>query len=72
MDTQIIASQCKATPIINFNPEATFLDAGDQLLLLNLPRHWILVCKPDNRPFVYKTYTVISRMELCECTMSVY
>ena len=44
---KIMASQCEATHLIDYNLETTILDAVEQLLLSNLSTPLALVCEPD-------------------------
>ncbi len=71
-DSEVIANNCSVKVHYNVPQKAQILDAGDKLLLFNLPKPWLLVCQPANRPFEieYSAYRVINRTELCECSLS--
>jgi hypothetical protein len=71
-EPDIISNACKPTYIKNPKLSPKVLDAGDLLVLSNLPKPWILVCEPNNRPrqITHSTYRVINRTELCECSLS--
>ena len=57
--------------IVTFDtlPESKILDAGDILILSNLQKPWMIVCKDVDRTFdlEYSTYCILNRSELCEC-----
>ena len=52
-------------------PESKILDASDILILSNLHKPWIIVCKDVDRTFdlEYSTYHILNRSELCECSL---
>ena len=54
----------------NFPPKV--LDAGETMVLFNLPRPWILVCGKHKKPREIKiaTYKILNRTELCECSLT--
>ena len=54
----------------NFPPKV--LDAGETMVLFNLPRPWILVCGKHKRPREIKiaTYKILNQTELCECSLT--
>ena len=59
MDLVTKAMHCKGEHAINLKPGQTILDKGLIPLLRN-----------RTFPLEYLTYTVINRMEFCECTFS--
>jgi hypothetical protein len=69
---EIINRVCRPTIVHDLHPVPTVLDAGPQLLLSNLPKPWILICEPDNRPipYPYKAYVTVQRSEFCRCALS--
>ena len=71
-DETTITSRCNATFVANKYFPPKVLDAGQQLLLFNLPRPWILMCGATRRPvpIPYATYKIINRTEFCECDLS--
>ena len=42
------------------------------MILFNLPRPWILVCRKHKRPHEIQiaTYKILNRTELCECSLT--
>ena len=71
-DPKMITKHCKATFASRQNFPPKVLDAGETMVLFNLPRPWILVCGKHKRPREIKiaTYKIINRMELCECSLT--
>ena len=71
-DPKTIMKQCRAmfTSRQNFPPKV--LDAGETMILFNLPRPWILVCGKHKRPreIQIATYKILNRTELCECSLT--
>ena len=71
-DPKMVKTHCKAmfTSGQNFPPKV--LDAGETMILFNLPRPWILVCGKHKRPREIKiaTYKILNRTELCECSLT--
>ena len=60
--------------IVTFDtlPESKILDAGNILILSNLQKPWMIVCKDVDRTFdlEYTTYHILNRSELCECSLT--
>ena len=54
----------------NFPPKV--LDAGETMILFNLPRPWILVCGKHKRPHEIQIamYKILNRTELCKCSLT--
>ena len=52
--------------------ESKILDASDILILSNLQKPWMIICKDVDRIFEleYSTYCVLNRSELCECSLT--
>ena len=71
-DPKMIIKHCKATFASQQNFLPKVLDAGETMVLFNLPRPRILVCGKHKRPRENKiaTYKIINRMELCECSLT--
>ena len=71
-DPKTIMKHCRAmfTSWQNFPPKV--LDAGETMILFNLPRPWILVCGKHKRPRKIQigTYKILNRTELCECSLT--
>ena len=71
-DPKTIIKHCRAM----FASRQTFapkvLDAGETMVVFNLPRPWILVCGKHKRPRELKiaTYKILNRTELCECSLT--
>ena len=55
---------------VEFPPKV--LDAGETMVLFNLPRPWILLCGQNKRPTEIEiaTYKVVDRKEFCECSLT--
>ena len=68
----IITGVCKAKFVSQANFPPHVLDAGEHLLLFNLPRPWILICGRTRRPLhlPYSSFKVVKRTEFCECALS--
>ena len=71
-NSEIKAEKCKTIVTFDTTLESKILDAGDILILSNLPKPWTIVCKDVNRVFEleYSTYRILNRSELCECSLS--
>ena len=71
-DPKMIMKHCRAmfTSWQNFPPKV--LDAGETMILFNLPRPWILVCGKHKRPrkIQIETYKILNRTELCKCSLT--
>ena len=72
MDAKMISQHCQAkfAVYVEFPPKV--LDAGETMVLFNLPRPWILLCGQDKRPTEIEiaTYKVVDRKEFCECSLT--
>ena len=62
--------QDKFAANVEFSPKV--LDAGETMVLFNLPRPWILLCGQEKRPTEIEiaTYKVVDRKEFCECSLT--
>ena len=71
-DPKMIRKHCRAmfTSWQNFPPKV--LDAGETMILFNLPRPWILVCSKHEHPqeIQIATYKILNRTELCKCSLT--
>ena len=71
-DLKMIMKHCRAmfTSRQNFSPKV--LDAGETMILFNLPRPLILVCGKHKQPHKIQiaTYKILNRTELCECSLT--
>ena len=72
MDAKTITKHCqvKFTANIEFTPKV--LDAGETMVLFNLPRLWILLCGQEKWPTEIEiaTYKVVDRKEFCKCSLT--
>ena len=70
--SQIKADKCKMIVTFDTLLESKILDACNILILLNLQKPWMIVCKDVNRAFElkYPTYHILNRSELCECSLT--
>ena len=61
--SKIKAEKCKTIVTFNTIPESKILDTGNILILSNLQKPWIIVCKDVDRVFKleYSTYHVLNR-----------
>ena len=67
MDAKTISNHCqdKFATNVEFSPKV--LDAGETMMLFNLPRPWILLCGQEKQPTEIEvaTYKVVDRKEIC-------
>ena len=72
MDAKTISKHCqeKFTANMEFSPKV--LDAGETMVLFNLPRPWILLCGQEKWPTKIEiaTYKVVDGKEFCECSLT--
>ena len=72
MDAKTILKHCRAkfAAKVEFPPKV--LDAGETMVLFNLPRPWILLCGQEKRATEIEiaTYQVVYRKEFCECSLT--
>ena len=71
-DPKMIMKHCRAMFASRQNFPPKVLDAGETMILFNLPRPWILVCGKHKRPREIQivTYKILNRTELCECSLT--
>ena len=71
-DPKTIMKHCRAmfTSRQSFPPKV--LDAGETMILFNLPRPQILICGKHKQPhkFQIATYKILNRTELCKCSLT--
>ena len=69
--SDIKADKCKTIVTFDTLPESKILDTGDILILSNLQKPWIIICKDVDRTFdlEYSTYHILIRSKLCECSL---
>ena len=72
IDAKTISQHCQAKFAANVEFPPKVLDAGETMVLFNLPRPWILLCGQDKRPTEIEiaTYKVVDRKEFCECSLT--
>ena len=72
MDAQTITKHCQAKFVANIEFTPKVLDAGETMVLFNLPRPWILLCGQEKQPTEIKfaTYKVVDRKEFCESSLT--
>ena len=72
MDTKMISKHCQVKFAANIEFSPKVLDAGETMVLFNLPRPWILLCGQEKRPTEIEiaTYKVVDRKEFCECSLT--
>ena len=71
-DPKTIIKHCRAMFASRQNFPPKVLDAGETMVLFNLPRPWILVCGKHKRPREIKiaAYKILNQTELCECSLT--
>ena len=69
--SEIKADKCKMIVTFDTILESKILDTGNILILSNLQKPWMIVCKDVDRIFEleYSTYHILNRSELCECSL---
>ena len=72
MDTKTITKHCQVKFAANVEFTPKVLDAGETMVLLNLPRPWILLCGQEKQPteIEFTTYKVVDRKEFCKCSLT--
>ena len=72
MDAKTITKHCQAKFAANVEFAPKVLDAGETMVLFNLPRPWILLCGQEKQPkeIEFTTYKVVDRKEFCECSLT--
>ena len=72
MDAKMITKHCQAKFAANVEFTPKVLDAGETMVLFNLPRPWILLCSQEKQPteIEFATYKVVDRKEFCECSLT--
>ena len=70
--SDIKVDKCQTIVTFDTLPESKILDAGDILILSNLPKPWTILCKYVDRTFYleYSMYRILNRSELCECSLT--
>ena len=73
MDAETITKHCQAKFASNVEFPPKVLDAGETMVLFNLPRPWILLRGREKRPTEIEIATckVVDRKEFCECSLAV-
>ena len=72
-DDNLICSLCEFTYYEYFTPPPAVLETQDEILLVNLPPKWQLVC--DNQidrptPLDSAIYVIVNKNDLCTCSIS--
>ena len=72
MEAETITKHCQAKFAANIEFTSKVLDAGETMVLFNLPRPWILLCGQEKQPteIEFATYKVVDRKEFCECSLT--
>ena len=67
-----ITENYKAKFVANVDFPPKVLDAGETMVLFNLPRPWSLLCGQDKHPMEIQisTYKVVNRTEFYECSLT--
>ena len=72
MDAKTITKHCQAKFAANVEFTPKVLDAGETMVLFNLPRPWILLCGQEKQSteIDFATYKVVDRKEFCKCSLT--
>ena len=72
LDAKTITKHCQAKFAANVEFPPKVLDAGETMVLFNLPRPWILLCGQEKQPteIEFATYKVVDRKEFCKCSLT--
>ena len=72
MDVETISKHCQAKFAANVEFAPKVLDAGETMVLFNLPKPWILLCGQEKWPAEIEiaTYKVVERIEFCKCSLT--
>ena len=72
MDAKTITKHCQAKFAANVEFTPKVLDAGETMVLFNLPGPWILLCGQEKQPteIEFATYKVVDKKEFCECSLT--
>ena len=67
----IIKDKCHIQYNSDLNPEPAILDAGNYLLLGNLPLPWTIICNHNDQiPIKGSSYIIVDKSDLCQCSIS--
>ena len=69
----IIKDKCDIQYYPDLNPEPAILDAGNYLLLGNLPLPWTIICNHNDQipnPIKGSSYVIVDKSDLCQCSIS--
>ena len=72
MDAKTITKHCQVKFAANVEFTPKVLDAGETMVLFNLPRLWILLCGQEKQPteIEFTMYKVVDRKEFCKCSLT--
>ena len=72
MDAKTITKHCQVKFAANIEFTPKVLDAGETMVLFNLPRPWILLCGKEKRPSEIEiaTYKIVDRKKFCKCSLA--
>lgn len=67
-----IIKYCYVKCCENTELKPALLDAGDQMVLVNLLKPWTLMCPSEKHPIPiqYSTYHIINHTEFCNCPLA--
>ena len=72
-NADIIKEKCNIRYYPYLDPEPAILDAGNHLLLGNLPKPWTFLCHHNDQipnPIEGSPYVIIDKNDLCQCSIS--
>ena len=70
---ELIKEKCEIQYFPHLDPEPDILDAGNHLLLGNLPLPWTVICNRNDQipsPIEGSPYVIIDKADLCLCSIS--
>ena len=72
-NAETIKEKCNIRYYPYLDPEPAILDAGNHLLLGNLPKPWTFLCHHNDQipnPIEGSPYVIIDKNDLCQCSIS--
>ena len=69
----LIKDKCDIQYYPSLNPEPAILDAGNYLLLCNLPLPWTIIHNHNDQipnPIEGSSYVIVDKSDLCQCSIS--
>ena len=70
---EVVREKCNIQYFPKLEPQPDILEAGDHMLLANLPRPWLVRCSQNDQipnPIKGSNYAIIKKADLCQCSLS--